>query len=63
LILTGTEDRITPASVQRKIANKYKSVVTHQQFSHHAHWLIAEEGWESIVAYADDWLHRLPVNA
>jgi pimeloyl-ACP methyl ester carboxylesterase len=61
LVLAGKEDRITPLFVQRKIADKYKELATYREFSDHAHWLIAEKGWESIVGYADDWLRNLKV--
>lgn len=42
LIITGREDRITPASVVRKVAKKYKSVSTYKEFSDHAHWVIRQ---------------------
>ena len=61
LVLAGKEDRITPLFVQRKIADKYKELATYREFSDHAHWLMAEKGWEGIVGYADDWMRNLKV--
>jgi pimeloyl-ACP methyl ester carboxylesterase len=58
LILAGQEDRITPLYVQRKIADKYKDLVTYREFPNHAHWMVGEEGWESIVGYAADWMSK-----
>ena len=59
LVLAGKEDRITPVSVQRKVVDKYKGLATYREFSDHAHWLIGEKGWESIVGFADDWMRSL----
>lgn len=58
LILVGSEDRITPASVVRKIAKKYQSVATYKEFSNHAHWVLAEPRWQEIAEYASDWLQQ-----
>ena len=58
LVIAGTEDRITPAAVVRNIANKYQSVATYKQFDHHAHWVVAEPGWQDVAGYAYDWLKK-----
>ncbi len=58
LVLAGQEDRITPLYVQRKIADKYKDLVTYREFPNHAHWLVGEKGWENIVGYAADWMGK-----
>lgn len=59
LVLAGKEDRITPVSVQRKVVDKYKGLASYREFANHAHWLIGEKGWESIVGFADDWMRSL----
>jgi len=59
LVVAGKEDRITPASVTRKIAKKYKRVSTYKEFSGHAHWVVGEPGWEEIAEYVEGWLHEL----
>jgi pimeloyl-ACP methyl ester carboxylesterase len=56
LIIGGEEDRITPVSVIRKVAEKYKEVSTYKEFSGHAHWVIGEPGWEHIAEYIEEWL-------
>ncbi len=56
LVIAGSQDRITPASVSRKIAGKYHRVSTYKEFPKHAHWVVAEPGWEEIAGYVDDWL-------
>ncbi len=57
LVVAGKEDRITPASVTRKIAEKYKRVSTYKEFSGHAHWVVGEPGWQEIAEYVEEWLH------
>jgi pimeloyl-ACP methyl ester carboxylesterase len=56
LVIAGVEDRITPASVVQKVANKYRVVSTYKEFEHHAHWVVGEPGWEKIAEFAADWL-------
>lgn len=56
LVIAGSEDRITPASVVRKVAAKYGAVSTYKEFEGHAHWVIGEPGWEDIAQYIYDWL-------
>jgi pimeloyl-ACP methyl ester carboxylesterase len=61
LVVTGADDRITPASVVRQVANKYKSVTTYREFANHAHWTVGEPGWQEIAEYIGSWLRR-PAN-
>jgi len=58
LVIAGTQDRITPASVVRKVADKYRAVSTYKEFTDHAHWVIAEPGWQEIAEYISDWLNQ-----
>jgi len=58
LIIAGSEDRITPAPVVRKIARKYKAVSTYKEFENHAHWVVGETGWEEITEYVAGWLKQ-----
>jgi pimeloyl-ACP methyl ester carboxylesterase len=51
LVVSGAQDRITPVSVVRKVAEKYNEVSTYMEFSNHAHWVIGEPGWEEIAEY------------
>jgi non-heme chloroperoxidase len=61
LVVSGAEDRITPASVVRKVANKYKTVSTYKEFENHAHWVIGEPGWEKIAEIVSDWINQVKV--
>ncbi len=56
LVIAGRLDRITPASVARKIAKKYKAVSTYKEFKNHAHWVVGEPGWQEVADYASTWL-------
>ena len=58
LVVAGAEDRITPASVNRKIAHKYKEVATYMEFPHHAHWIFGEPGWETVAETIHFWLNQ-----
>jgi pimeloyl-ACP methyl ester carboxylesterase len=59
LVVSGTEDRITPASVVQKVAEKYKAVSTYKEFENHAHWVVGEPGWEEIAEFASEWLSQI----
>ncbi len=59
LIVAGTEDKLTPAPVVRKIARKYKSVAVYKEFSNHGHWLHGEPGWERIADFSSAWLQTV----
>ncbi len=59
LIVSGLEDHITPPSVTRKVARKYRHVATLRELPRHAHWLIGEPGWEDVAALAAGWLETL----
>jgi non-heme chloroperoxidase len=58
LVIAGEKDRIVPASITRKIAEKYKRVSTHKEFSDHSHWVVGEPGWQQIAEYIKEWLHQ-----
>lgn len=58
LVVAGSMDRITPASVARKIARKYQAVSTYKEFQNHAHWVVAEPGWQEVADYVNSWLAR-----
>lgn len=58
LTIAGAEDRITPASVVRKVAGRYRKTGTYREFPAHAHWVVSEPGWQEIAAYIHDWLEQ-----
>jgi len=61
LTIAGAEDRITPASVSRQLAKKYGPVSTYKEFDNHAHWVVAEPGWQEIAEYTADWIDKLSI--
>jgi len=59
LVVAGTKDRIAPALIGQKVADKYKAVSTYKEFTNHAHWVILEPGWQEIAEYVYDWLSQV----
>jgi len=59
LVVAASQDRITPASVVRKVATKYRAVSTYKEFPNHAHWVIGEPHWQEVAEYVSDWLDRV----
>lgn len=58
LVIAAAEDRITPAPVVRRVAEKYRTVSTYKKFPNHAHWLIGEPGWEEVADHVTGWLEH-----
>jgi pimeloyl-ACP methyl ester carboxylesterase len=58
LVVAGARDRITPASVVRKVARKYNTVSTYKEFENHSHWVVAEPDWLEVADYAVSWLNQ-----
>ncbi len=61
LVVSGTQDKITPASVVRSVAHKYGPAATLKEFPDHAHWVVGEPGWEEIAGYCSNWLDNVLV--
>ena len=59
LVISGAEDRITPAAVVKKVHKKYKSISTYKEFPNHAHWIMGEPKWEEIAEFIHAWLIAL----
>jgi non-heme chloroperoxidase len=59
LVVAGGKDRITPASVVREVANKYKRDSTYIEYKNHAHWVLGEPGWQEVVGCVKHWLDAL----
>lgn len=57
LVISGKKDRITPASVVKKVAEKYKQA-EYREFEGFAHWVVGEPGWEKIAGYVAEWLEK-----
>jgi len=58
LVIAGSQDKITPASVVKKIAVKYGHSSTYKEFPNHAHWVVGEPDWQEVAGYAADWLSQ-----
>ncbi|MDH5678783.1 MAG: alpha/beta hydrolase [Nitrospinota bacterium] len=56
LVVGAGNDRITPASVARKVAEKYDHVSEYHEFPEMSHNVIGEPGWEQVAGYVCDWL-------
>ena len=57
VLVTGSaKDRITPASVIRKIARKYQKTGDYKEFPNHAHWVLGGEGWQDVAGYCLEWM-------
>ena len=54
LVVGGSQDRITPASVVRQVAKKYRAA--YREFPNHAHWVLGEPQWQEVAQYALAWL-------
>jgi alpha-beta hydrolase superfamily lysophospholipase len=65
LVVAATQDRVTPAKVVKKIFQKLdKEVpvgfrVDYKEFSDHAHWVLAEPGWEEVIGFVFSWLEEV----
>jgi len=56
LVISGSEDRMTPADITEMVAKKYEPLSTYKLFENHAHLVIAEPGWQKIADYVSEWL-------
>jgi pimeloyl-ACP methyl ester carboxylesterase len=63
LAIAGSEDRVTPASVVKKIAEKYGTKSTYKEFPDYAHYMIGEPGWEQIAQDIHEWLQITSVKS
>jgi pimeloyl-ACP methyl ester carboxylesterase len=57
LFISGGEDHLMPASVQRSNAKHYKSntITEIKEFSGRSHLMPAQKGWEEVADYALTW--------
>jgi len=55
LVIAGSEDRLVPAKVSKKVAEKYGAA--YKEYGNHAHWILGEPGWENIAKYIYEWMN------
>ena len=61
LFIAGSDDHIIPASLNRTNCKKYSdknSVTDFKEFHGRTHYIIAQESWEQVAAYIQDWVER-----
>lgn len=59
LVVAGKEDRITPAPVVKKVAQKYGAFPEdYKCFDKHAHMVVCEPGWEDVAGFVREWLKK-----
>lgn len=59
LLIAGEQDRIIPASLNRKNYERYQAspaLTSFQEFPGRDHWLLASTGWQEVADYALAWL-------
>lgn len=61
LVLAAGDDRLIPARVVKKVADKYPQA-DYQCFSGQTHWLIAEPGWQDCAEAVHRWLCKQPLD-
>lgn len=59
LVIAGARDRIVPASVVRKTAQRYGPHAQLRVFEDHAHWVVGEPGWQHIADAVVQWLDEV----
>lgn len=57
LIVVGEEDNITPVVTVKKVAAKYPQAEL-KIYQNYAHWIIAEEAWEKVLADIYEWIEN-----
>lgn len=63
LIIAGGSDNIIPPSLNRTNFLKYpqgNNTTAFKEFEGRCHMLCAQEGWQEIAAYAQQWFEKLP---
>jgi pimeloyl-ACP methyl ester carboxylesterase len=62
LFISGEEDHIIPASLNKSNFKRYKdenSVREHKIFEGRDHFIAGEDGWEAVAGYAYQWINEL----
>lgn len=57
LVISGEQDRATPACVVEKIADKYGAA--YLSYADHSHSILYENGWEKVAEDIYKWIHTL----
>ena len=60
LMLAGDSDHLTPESLVRRNASRYRHPVDVGTFAGRAHFICNQPGWEEVADVTFDWLTRTP---
>lgn len=58
LVMSASDDHIMPASVVFDVWHKYRHCAEYRLLYNHAHWLIAEDGWEKVAEEILAWIEQ-----
>ena len=56
LVIGADQERMVPASIVRRIADRYGDIATCREFAPLSHWILEKEGWEDVAGYVHHWL-------
>jgi pimeloyl-ACP methyl ester carboxylesterase len=59
LVLAGAQDRLVDKSIARQVARKYEPHSSYHEFPNHAHWMVAEPGWQEVAEDISGWLEQV----
>jgi pimeloyl-ACP methyl ester carboxylesterase len=59
LVLAGAHDRCASVHAVRRIAQRYEPHSTFHLLPKHAHWMVAEPGWQEVTGWISDWLAQV----
>ena len=62
LLIAGAKDRIVPPVINRRNHRAYAKSPARtdfREFPDRVHWIIAQDGWEEVAAFAASWLDEL----
>jgi pimeloyl-ACP methyl ester carboxylesterase len=62
LLIAGSSDHVVPAVINRRNFAKYARSTARtdfHEFPDRVHWIVAQDGWQEVAGYVDDWLMSL----
>jgi len=58
LVITGTEDHVSPPAIDRRIAKLQRrshAITGYKEFAGRGHFILGQPGWEEVADFALDW--------
>lgn len=62
LVIAGKLDKMTPHSVVKKVAEKYRKRATFLLKEEMSHWVVEEKGWEILAGEILEWMREQEKN-